>query len=112
MIPFLIYFQSGITFPLVAFDKISYIFSFEEFMEQTKKAEFEQDAGWKGLDEEELYSQQEYEAYQHQREEEIRKLVESGAVSTTCSFLFYFRFLFSFFFFFFVYCKIYMIGFR
>lgn len=56
------------------------LISFEEFIEQTKKTEFEQDEGWKGLDEQEIYSQQEYEAYQRQRDEEIRKLVESGAV--------------------------------
>ncbi|XP_064112165.1 nucleobindin-2-like isoform X2 [Macrobrachium nipponense] len=56
------------------------LISFEEFIEQTKKTEFEQDEGWKGLDEQEIYSQQEYEAYQHQRDEEIRKLVESGAI--------------------------------
>ncbi|XP_066977561.1 nucleobindin-2-like isoform X1 [Macrobrachium rosenbergii] len=56
------------------------LISFEEFIEQTKKTEFEQDEGWKGLDEQEIYSQQEYEAYQRQRDEEIRKLVESGAI--------------------------------
>ncbi|XP_068217047.1 nucleobindin-2-like isoform X1 [Palaemon carinicauda] len=56
------------------------LISFDEFIEQTKKTEFEQDEGWKGLDEQEIYSQQEYEAYQHQRNEEIHKLVESGAI--------------------------------
>ncbi|KAK7075573.1 Nucleobindin-2 [Halocaridina rubra] len=57
------------------------LISFDEFVEQTRKTEFEQDGGWQGLDEQELYSQQEYEAYQRQREEEIRRLVEAGAVS-------------------------------
>ena len=49
-------------------------------MDQTKRADFEQDNGWQGLDEEELYSQQEYEEYQRQRHEEIQRLVEAGAV--------------------------------
>lgn len=55
--------------------------SFQEFVDQTKRADFEQDNGWQGLDEQELYSQHEYEEYERQRQEEIQKLIESGAVS-------------------------------
>lgn len=55
------------------------LISFEEFLDQTKKSEFGEDDGWKGLDEEEIYSQQEYEEYERQRQEEIARLVESGA---------------------------------
>ncbi|XP_045123394.1 nucleobindin-2-like isoform X3 [Portunus trituberculatus] len=55
------------------------LISFKEFVDQTKRADFEQDNGWQGLDEEELYSQQEYEEYQRQRHEEIQRLVEAGA---------------------------------
>ncbi|XP_037778741.1 nucleobindin-2-like isoform X4 [Penaeus monodon] len=54
------------------------LISFEEFVEQTRKAEFEQDGGWQGLDEQEMYSQQEYEEFERRRQEEIRQLVESG----------------------------------
>ncbi|XP_063869359.1 nucleobindin-2-like isoform X2 [Scylla paramamosain] len=56
------------------------LISFKEFVDQTKRADFEQDNGWQGLDEEELYSQQEYEEYQRQRHEEIQRLVEAGAI--------------------------------
>ncbi|KAK8731806.1 hypothetical protein OTU49_007271 [Cherax quadricarinatus] len=55
------------------------LISFQEFVEQTKRAEFEQDGGWQGLDEQELYSQQEYEQFERERQEEIRRLVESGS---------------------------------
>ncbi|MCL4122937.1 UNVERIFIED_CONTAM: hypothetical protein GTU68_022475 [Idotea baltica] len=57
------------------------LISFEEFLEQTKKSEFERDEGWEGLDEQELYSQQEYQEYERQKNLEIQRLVESGAVS-------------------------------
>lgn len=50
-------------------------------MEQTRKSEFERDEGWQGLDEQEMFSQHEYEEYERQRQEEIQRLVESGAVS-------------------------------
>lgn len=55
------------------------LISFKEFVDQTKRSDFEQDKGWEGLDEQELYSQQEYEEYERQRREEIQRLVESGA---------------------------------
>ncbi|XP_069976556.1 nucleobindin-2-like [Penaeus vannamei] len=56
------------------------LISFEEFLEQTKKSEFEQDGGWQGLDEQEVFSQQEYEEFERRRQEEIRQLVESGVI--------------------------------
>lgn len=56
------------------------LISFKEFVDQTKRSDFEQDKGWEGLDEQELYSQQEYEEYERQRREEIQRLVESGAI--------------------------------
>lgn len=66
-------------------------YSFKEFVDQTKRADFEQDSGWQGLDEQELYSQQEYEAYERQRQEEIQRLIDSGAVRVL---LFAFAFLY------------------
>ncbi|XP_071548084.1 nucleobindin-2 isoform X1 [Panulirus ornatus] len=56
------------------------LISYKEFVDQTRRAEFEQDKGWQGLDEQEIYSQQEYEEFERQRQEEIRHLVESGAI--------------------------------
>lgn len=74
-------------------------FSFEEFVEQTRKAEFEQDGGWQGLDEQEMYSQQEYEEFERRRQEEIRQLVESGVVSIPLLAAWLSTFLFPLFFF-------------
>jgi len=61
-----------------------YIFaycSYQEFLEQTKKPDFQQDEGWQGLDEQQIYSQQEYEAFQRHRQEEIQKMIAKGMVS-------------------------------
>lgn len=50
-------------------------------MDQTKRADFEQDSGWQGLDEQELYTQQEYEEYERQRQQEIQRMIDAGDVS-------------------------------
>jgi len=50
-------------------------------LEQTKKPDFTQDQGWQGLDEQQIYSQQEYEAYERRRQEEIQKMIAKGMVS-------------------------------
>lgn len=55
--------------------------SYQEFLEQTKKPDFQQDEGWQGLDEQQIYSQQEYEAFQRHRQEEIQKMIAKGMVS-------------------------------
>lgn len=57
-------------------------YSYQEFLEQTKKPDFQRDEGWQGLDEQQIYSQQEYEAYERRRQEEIQKMVAKGMVST------------------------------
>ncbi|KAL6256204.1 hypothetical protein P5V15_012320 [Pogonomyrmex californicus] len=54
------------------------LISYQEFLEQTKKPDFQQDEGWQGLDEQQIYSQQEYEAFQRHRQEEIEKMVAKG----------------------------------
>lgn len=55
--------------------------SYQEFLEQTKKPVFLQDEGWQGLDEQQVYSQQEYEAYERHKQEEIQKMIAKGMVS-------------------------------
>ncbi|XP_020282154.1 nucleobindin-2 isoform X2 [Pseudomyrmex gracilis] len=50
------------------------LISYEEFLEQTKKPDFTQDEGWQGLDEQQIYTQQEYDAYIQRRQEEIHKM--------------------------------------
>ncbi|XP_076046210.1 uncharacterized protein LOC143028263 [Oratosquilla oratoria] len=54
--------------------------SLDEFMEHVKKSDFEQDQGWQGLDEQQIYSESEFHEYERQRQEEIKKLVMSGAI--------------------------------
>ncbi|KAK4305012.1 hypothetical protein Pmani_023072 [Petrolisthes manimaculis] len=56
------------------------LISYREFVEQTKRVEFEQDGGWQGLDEQDVYSQQEYERYEHERQAEIQHMIDTGAI--------------------------------
>jgi nucleobindin len=58
------------------------LISYQEFLEQTKKPDFQQDEGWQGLDEQQVYSQQEYEAFQKHRQEEIQKLIAKGVLTS------------------------------
>ncbi|KAL2724408.1 nucleobindin-2-like [Vespula squamosa] len=47
------------------------LISYQEFLEQTKKPDFQNDPGWKPLDEQQIYSQEEYEAFEKRRREEL-----------------------------------------
>lgn len=58
-------------------------YSYEEFLQQTKKKEFEQDQGWQGLDDQKLYTHEEYLEFERKRQEEVQKLIAQGLVSTT-----------------------------
>lgn len=64
---------------------VSYLFfvhgSFEEFLQQTKKPEFERDQGWEPLDEQQIYTQDEYTEFERRRQEEIHRLIQEGKVS-------------------------------
>nr|CAG4637259.1 EOG090X0B17 [Ceriodaphnia reticulata]SVE73122.1 EOG090X0B17 [Ceriodaphnia reticulata] len=55
-----------------------YLISFPEFLEQTRKQEFERDPGWNTIDEEPVYSQQEYMEFERQRQMEIQRLIDQG----------------------------------
>ncbi|KOC61515.1 Nucleobindin-2 [Habropoda laboriosa] len=59
------------------------LLSYDEFLEQTKKPNFQQDEGWQGLDEQQIYTEEEYEAFQRHRQEEIQKMIVKGIVSTS-----------------------------
>lgn len=61
--------------------------SYEEFLQQTKKKEFEQDQGWQGLDDQKLYTHEEYLEFERKRQEEVQKLIAQGLVSTKKTFL-------------------------
>ncbi|XP_067121407.1 nucleobindin-2 [Centruroides vittatus] len=50
------------------------LISKEEFMDMTKRADFEKDDGWRGLDEQQIYTEEELKAYEKKRIEELQKL--------------------------------------
>ncbi|XP_076225062.1 nucleobindin 1 isoform X3 [Nomia melanderi] len=54
------------------------LISYEEFLEQTKKPDFQRDEGWQGLDEEQIFTQEEYQAFERHKQEEIQKMVAQG----------------------------------
>ncbi|KAI5701872.1 hypothetical protein M8J76_004499 [Diaphorina citri] len=56
------------------------LISWEEFLEMTRRQEFNQDPGWKPIDQEQVYSQAEVEAYERQRQAEVDRLVREGKI--------------------------------
>ncbi|XP_032526773.2 nucleobindin-2-like [Danaus plexippus] len=56
------------------------LIDFNEFMLETQRAEFNQDDGWKPIDENQIYTQAEYEAYERRRQEELHYLQQRGLV--------------------------------
>ncbi|XP_021917818.1 nucleobindin-2 isoform X3 [Zootermopsis nevadensis] len=56
------------------------LISYEEFLAQTQKPEFEKDAGWEGLDEQQVYTQDEYREFERKRQEEIQRLIAQGVI--------------------------------
>ncbi|XP_041987927.1 nucleobindin-2-like [Aricia agestis] len=56
------------------------LIDFHEFMMETQRAEFNQDEGWKSIDENQIYTQAEYEAYERRRQDELRYLQQRGLV--------------------------------
>lgn len=56
------------------------LISYEEFLAQTQKPEFEKDSGWDGLDEQQIYTQDEYREFEMKRQEEIQRLIAQGVI--------------------------------
>ena len=52
--------------------------SFDEFMQSTTLQQFNQDEGWDGLEEEELYTDEEMEEYERMLKEEMESLDEES----------------------------------
>nr|CAG4648813.1 EOG090X0B17 [Polyphemus pediculus] len=55
-----------------------FLISYPEFLEQTRKQEFERDPGWNTIDEQPVYSQQEYMEFERRRQLEIQSLIDQG----------------------------------
>lgn len=49
-------------------------------MDETKSKEFNQDEGWETLDEQQIYSEKDYEKFEKQRIAEIQNLIERGVI--------------------------------
>ncbi|XP_021953849.1 nucleobindin-2 isoform X2 [Folsomia candida] len=58
------------------------LISYQEFLDQTKRQEFQQDEGWDPIDPQSqnhpVYSEDEYKQYAKQHEEEIRRMMDQG----------------------------------
>ena len=49
------------------------LISLDEFIEQSRKSEFQEDPGWVGLDEQDVYNDDEFQAYQREMEAYYRQ---------------------------------------
>lgn len=56
------------------------LISFAEFIDQTKKQEFQKDEGWDSLDQHKQFTEEEYRQFEKRRLEEIERLVAQGMV--------------------------------
>ncbi|OAD59609.1 Nucleobindin-2 [Eufriesea mexicana] len=56
------------------------LISYREFWEDTKKPDFQQDNGWQGLDEQQIYTQEEFETYARQMQDEMQRMMGEGMV--------------------------------
>uniref|UniRef100_A0A182PHJ1 EF-hand domain-containing protein n=1 Tax=Anopheles epiroticus TaxID=199890 RepID=A0A182PHJ1_9DIPT len=54
------------------------LISYEEFIEQTKRDEFQKDPGWDTVDHEPQFTHEEYLEFERRRQEEIQRLVAEG----------------------------------
>jgi len=52
--------------------------SYDEFLAETEREEFEKDPGWDSIDDEELYTDEEFQRFESEREQQIKKLMDSG----------------------------------
>jgi len=53
--------------------------SYDEFLAETQRDEYNKDEGWDTLDEaEDIFTEEEYNKFEHQRQEEVQKMVQMG----------------------------------
>lgn len=64
-----------------------FYFSLEEFIASTQQAEFRQDDGWKPVNEQQVYSQEELRQFEMQQHH-INQLIAEGKVSMMFDFFF------------------------
>ncbi|XP_065578042.1 nucleobindin-2-like [Artemia franciscana] len=54
------------------------LISFEEFLEESQKSEFNEDPGWDTVDQGPIYNEEEYRMYEQRRIAEIQRMVQEG----------------------------------
>nr|CAG4645727.1 EOG090X0B17 [Lynceus sp. MCZ IZ 141354] len=54
------------------------LISFEEFLAQTRKNEYERDPGWDTIDQQPVFDERDYLEYERRRQAEIQHLIEQG----------------------------------
>lgn len=59
------------------------LISYEEFHAQTQKKDFNSDPGWESLDQQQVYTPEEYHKFELQRQHEIEAMIADGRVSGT-----------------------------
>lgn len=57
------------------------LISYEEFHAQTQKKDFNSDPGWESLDQQQVYTPEEYHKFEMQRQHEIEAMIADGRVS-------------------------------
>lgn len=57
------------------------LISFQEFLEQTKREEYNRDPEWQTIDEQPQYTHEEYLEFERRRKEEIDRMIAQGLVS-------------------------------
>lgn len=57
------------------------LISFDEFIEQTKRDEFQRDPGWETVDNKPQFTHEEYVEFERKRQEEIQRLIAQGVAS-------------------------------
>jgi hypothetical protein len=56
----------------------NHLISFDEFIDQTRRREFQQDQGWDTVDQQPQFSHDEYLEFERRRQEEIQRLIAEG----------------------------------
>lgn len=57
------------------------LISWEEFKRMSEQPDFEKDEGWKTIDQNEIYTNEELKEFEHQRQQQIDQMIQNGQVS-------------------------------
>lgn len=60
------------------------LISWEEFKRMSEQPNFEKDEGWKTIDQNEIYTNEELKQFEQQRQQQIDQMIKNGHVSILC----------------------------